>query len=363
MARAGILYSHVAAAAAGLAADHKNPTVDTVREALGGTGSKSTIAPMLKRWKEEHQQAPSPAGPGVPAGLLQAVKGVYESIKTDFQQDLDLEKLAHAAGLRQLADELAQARLEQAALEERVNTLGSALASANATLAQVNQASHLLTVELAGARSEQAGLQQRLADRAAEVAALNAQLSQARAQFDHYHEATAIQRAEERQGFEQRAALVDRELVTLRQQLLHHKGQAAQFAGQLSQAGSENARLHQAAEAAQGDAARERSAAERAAFLASTLTSELDKMQGRHDAMQAQLSECRIALAVGAREAEIAAQRLATADSEAQERAQEKQALLRELTVLDTELRQERELARQRGATPTGPAAARDVAS
>ncbi|HEX8613866.1 MAG TPA: DNA-binding protein [Telluria sp.] len=348
MARAGILYSHVAAAAAGLAADNKNPTVDTVREALGGTGSKSTIAPMLKRWKEEHQQAPSPAGPGVPPSLLQAVKGVYESIKTDFQQDLDVEKIAHAAGLRQLADELEKSRMEQAALELRVKTLDGELAGANASIAQAHQANHLLTVDLAGARSEQAGLQQRLADRAAEVAALNAQLTQARAQFDHYHEATATQRAEERQGFEQRAALVDRELVTLRQQLLHHKGQAAQFAGQLSQANSENARLHQAAEAAQGDAARERTAAERAAFQAAALSTQLDKLQARHDAMQAQLDENRIALAVRARESEILASHLASAESEAHAAAQEKQALVRQLTVLETELRQERDLARQR---------------
>jgi chromosome segregation ATPase len=352
MARAGILYSHVAAAAAGLAAVNKNPTVDTVREALGGTGSKSTIAPMLKRWKEEHQQAPSPTGPGVPAGLLQAVKGVYESIKTDFAQDLDTEKLAHAAALRESAAALETSRAEQAALAARVDTLESALADATTTIAELHQAKQVLTVDLAGVRSEQAGLQQRLADRASEVGALNAQLTQARAQFDHYHQATAAQRAEERQGFEQRAALVERELVTLRQQLLHHKGQAAQFAGQLSQAAGENTRLHQAAEAAQVDAARERSAAERTAFQASALAAQVDKMQARHEAMQAQLDESRIALAVRAREAEMMGARLADADGAAQAGAREKQALLRELTVLETELRQERALARQRQAAP-----------
>ena len=51
MARAGIIYSHVAKAAAALVAEGKNPTVDTIRAALGDTGSKSTIAPLLKRWK------------------------------------------------------------------------------------------------------------------------------------------------------------------------------------------------------------------------------------------------------------------------------------------------------------------------
>ncbi|MDO8774232.1 MAG: DNA-binding protein, partial [Burkholderiaceae bacterium] len=50
MARAGILYSDVAKAASQLADSGKSPTVDTVRDAMGNTGSKSTIAPMLKRW-------------------------------------------------------------------------------------------------------------------------------------------------------------------------------------------------------------------------------------------------------------------------------------------------------------------------
>lgn len=42
MARAGILYSHVVKATAKLVDEGKNLTVDSVREALGGTGSKST---------------------------------------------------------------------------------------------------------------------------------------------------------------------------------------------------------------------------------------------------------------------------------------------------------------------------------
>ena len=55
MARVGILYSHVATADAQLAAAGKHPTVDSVREALDRTGSKSTIAPPLKQWKAQHQ--------------------------------------------------------------------------------------------------------------------------------------------------------------------------------------------------------------------------------------------------------------------------------------------------------------------
>lgn len=77
MARAGILYSQVAKAAAALAAAGANPTVDTVRAALGNTGSRSTIAPMLKQWKAEYQVDATAAAAGLPADLLEAVRAVY----------------------------------------------------------------------------------------------------------------------------------------------------------------------------------------------------------------------------------------------------------------------------------------------
>ena len=54
MARSSVLYVHVANAAARLVADGHNPTIDGIRAALGGTGSKSTIAPLLKRRKAVH---------------------------------------------------------------------------------------------------------------------------------------------------------------------------------------------------------------------------------------------------------------------------------------------------------------------
>lgn len=48
MARAGVTYHLVAKAAATIKTQGQEPTVDRVREYLG-TGSKSTIAPLLKR--------------------------------------------------------------------------------------------------------------------------------------------------------------------------------------------------------------------------------------------------------------------------------------------------------------------------
>ncbi len=100
MGRAGILFSHVAKAAAKLVEDGKNPTVDNVREALGSTGSKSTIAPMLKRWKAEHAEDVVEAELGVPAELLHAIKGVYDKLQGDVQQQLADANAAHQAALQ-----------------------------------------------------------------------------------------------------------------------------------------------------------------------------------------------------------------------------------------------------------------------
>jgi chromosome segregation ATPase len=347
MARAGILYSHVATAAAKLAANGKNPTVDNVREALGATGSKSTIGPMLKRWKEENQGALSPVELGVPPALLQAVKGVYEDMQAEFQLNLDQARQVHEAQSLRTAEELQQWRAKYAALDETATALRAALDDANRTIMRLQDANQLLTVAMAGAQSDQAGLQQRLADRAAEVAALNGQLTQSRSQFDHYQESTAAQRSEERQAFEQRAARMDLELGTLRQQSMQHQANAAQLSGQLTQAALEHTRLQMAVQAAQGDAASARSDAERFAFELAEISADLERMKGKYEDITGELTSTQIALAVQLREGELSAARLVASDSQAHAHGQEKQALLHQLAVLETELRQAREMAMQ----------------
>lgn len=348
MARAGILYSHVTTAAAKLAANGKNPTVDNVREALGGTGSKSTIGPMLKRWKEENQGTLSPIELGVPPALLQAVKGVYDDMQAEFQLNLEQVRQVHEAQALRTAEELQQWQAKYASLDETATALRAALDDANRTIMRQQDANHLLTVAMAGARSDQAGLQQRLADRTSEVAALNGQLTQSRSQFDHYQESTAAQRSEERQAFDQRNARMDLELGTLRQQSMQHQTNAAQLSGQLTQTTAENIRLQHAVKRARDDAARTHSDAERMAFESADLAAELERLQAKYDDIMGELANTQIALAVQRREGELSASRLSAAESQAHAHAQEKQALLHQAAVLETELRQARDVAQQR---------------
>ena len=186
MARSGVLYVHVAQAAAQLTAAGHNPTIDSVRVALGGTGSKSTIAPLLKRWKSAHPGTVAQAELGLPAELVLALKGLYEKVQAEAVVQLQQAVLAHQVEIAAMHEQLQQAFIEQDALlsvqEQQTQTLAAATTRSQGLADTVQRQE----VVLAGLVCEKLGFEQRLADRAAEVTSLPQQLHQARLQFEHY---------------------------------------------------------------------------------------------------------------------------------------------------------------------------------
>jgi chromosome segregation ATPase len=94
MARLGITYQDVTKAIAELQGKDKNPTVDSIREILG-TGSKSTIARLLREWRSKHSiQTDDDAS--IPSELLLMIKGLWERLQekgdariTEHQQQAD----------------------------------------------------------------------------------------------------------------------------------------------------------------------------------------------------------------------------------------------------------------------------------
>lgn len=243
MARAGITYSEVARAAARLSADGKNPTVDTVREALGGTGSKSTIAPMLKRWKAEHQEQVLAHDTGLPADLLQAVKGLYEHLQQEANLKVQTIQATMATAQREFAERLKTATEATAVLVQERDALQSLLTQERGRSEHLTEANHVLQVARTKAEMEASGLTQRLTDRQNEVENLHRQLEQARTQFEHYQEATATQRADERREAEQRYGRLEQELTETRRSLSAQQQALVQYETRVEQLGHDNARL------------------------------------------------------------------------------------------------------------------------
>ncbi len=216
MARAGILYSHVATAAAQLAAAGKNPTVDTVREAMGGTGSKSTIAPMLKQWKAQHEGEVAAAGAGLPADLLEAVRGVYERVQESAKSQVEQLRAEHQLAVQGAANAMNLLREDVRQLAAEREALKTELTSVKLTLAREQTAMQKDAVAIAALESEREGQAQRLADRAAEVRELSDQLAQARHQFEHFQDASAAQRQDDKQAYEARIGRAEQEAAALR---------------------------------------------------------------------------------------------------------------------------------------------------
>jgi chromosome segregation ATPase len=324
MARAGILYSQVAKAAAQLAQAGKTPTIDTVREALGDTGSKSTIAPMLKRWKAEHQESVDGADTGLPAELVEAIKNIYQRLQGDVAKQLEAVNLTHQADLNAICGQRDAALANEAQLREAHSALAAECGRAQQSLSKCHEDLQFGAVALTAAQTENAGLQQRLADRATEVHALNQQLTQARAQFEHFQEAAARQRAEERQTFEQRLARLEQEIVAgqrrheaqqalLGQQEAGLKHQAADLDRLREVLGQTQNELHQAISGRD----------HRAVQLQELVTAKADT-ERRLDTAQQALIEARTDAATARRQVEMLENQLVSAERKAEQAEREK---------------------------------------
>lgn len=336
MARAGILYSQVAYAAVKLAGEGKNPTVDSVREALGGTGSKSTIAPMLKRWKSEHQETVAEAELGMPAELVHAVKGVYDKLQADLAQQLAAARESHRQEQEAIAERLKLAAADNRTLSDAKDHLGQELARLKDAFERLQRDHHAAVVALTVAQTENAGLQQRLADRAAEVHLLTQQLTQARVQFEHYQETTARQRTEERQAFEQRIARLEQESARGQQRQAAQQATLAQQEARLSQLDAENERLRQTAQGAQTELGNVRGERDQLTYQVKELSAVRDELDRRLETAQQALTEAKMAAATAQKQAEMIAQQLVSAEAKVEKADQEKLGLIQTLAERDT---------------------------
>lgn len=235
MARPGIIYANVVKTAFELSEIGKNVTVDSVREALGNTGSKSTIAPLVKRWKAEQEANGVAIASGLPAHLLEAVSALNERIQAD--ADLRLQQLteAHEIAASEAADRLTEANLRIEVLTTECATLYvqfENLRANNDHLSNLNRELKLGTVK---ANADIVGLNNRLADRAAEIGALQEQLALTRKQFEHYQQSVATQRADERQQTAQQVARLEQNLTELRRNYSDAQTHAAQMEARLAE--------------------------------------------------------------------------------------------------------------------------------
>ncbi|MDY7548236.1 DNA-binding protein [Glaciimonas sp. Gout2] len=340
MGRIGILYADVIQAADKLIAEGKNPTVDGVREELGSTGSKSTIAPLLKRWKAEHQENRASAEVGMPSNLIDAMKSVYDNLQSDVEQRITQAQEAHQKELEAMGETL-QRQLEENAIAAETNRqLKDDAARAQQVFEQLRAEQRALNLTLATAQAENTGLQNRLADRAAEIVTMNQQLGYARTQFEHYQEATTIQRAEERSVFEQKLMRGEQELVNIRQQSSDQQLRLAQQEAQLAQIPTlldEVQRLQETARAERQQAAIVKDEHSQLTYQIQQLTTDRAELKQTLEIALQSLSDVRLQCAIEEKEKWLLDKRIAESEVKMEQLREEKSGLLQERATLQAQ--------------------------
>jgi len=131
MARPGITSTDVYNAANRLNVMGINPTIESIRNEIGSIGSSSTIAPLLKAWKENHLSGDTA---GLPAHLHQAILSVYEQMKADKESELEKIREIHQKTEAGLIDD--ESKLHQTInhLEKENNDFKSELKKSNKEL-------------------------------------------------------------------------------------------------------------------------------------------------------------------------------------------------------------------------------------
>ncbi|MGK5055466.1 DNA-binding protein [Janthinobacterium sp. LB2P49] len=314
-----------------VAADGRNPTVDSVREALGSTGSKSTIAPLLKRWKEEFQGAGAvKTEAGLPAELMEAMRGVYDRHQRDVAQQLETGMQQNRAELDAALEKLKKTETERLKLTEVRAALTQELRATQHALAQLKEEHHFRAVTLATLRSDNAGLTQRLADRGEEIAALNRQLAQVRSQFDHYQEAAATQRSEERAQAQQRISRLEQENAQLQHRLQAQQATLVQQDMRLAQLQAEQTRLSGEAAADREALATVRPERDQFEFQYLQAAASADALLAKLDTALLALNDAKVALAAQDRQLDMLTENAQAAKQKTETLAQERDGLLRD---------------------------------
>jgi len=198
MARTGVTYSDITKAAEAIKSYGQEPTVDRVREQLG-TGSKSTIAPLLKRWRSDSDDPDNTNG--LPNDLIDVVKSLYERVQNMADHKIELAQTEFNSineGLRQeLMDAnniITQFTSRQQTLEQQLHTSQER----NQILVKSLEESRVNAAKSEFQRDE---AKARVTEQKTTIEELKQENRGIRDHFEHYQQRTAEDRQLERDQF------------------------------------------------------------------------------------------------------------------------------------------------------------------
>jgi chromosome segregation ATPase len=222
MGRGGVTYTEVSKVAEKLRNKGITPTIDRVREILG-TGSKTTLAHHLKRWKNstvedlEYQS--------LPTALAKSVKNLYEQLQAHASQKIEELEVRAQKEIDKLLQQLKQEKENAGTLKKNIlnlETSNNKLAVQTSTLEKAHEELKQINTNTSAEKSE---LTAKIHGKVEQILTLKEQLKSTEHNGEHYREMLKQQRDEEKIQFARHLELLQQENNSLRSKVAEIKEQ------------------------------------------------------------------------------------------------------------------------------------------
>ncbi len=199
MARIGVTYLDIANAAEAIKTQGQEPTVDRVREHLG-TGSKSTIAPHLKHWKNKNSDLVD--NNGLPSNLLKVVKSLHDRIHDSASNKIKQAQNTFNTEIEALKQKYNEAKKVINGLSSQKNTLEHDLRKAESHNQSLLQSNSDLKTSVEKTSFEHQQAQSHINELKLTIQELKQENKDIRDHFEHYQQHIAEDRQLEREQFQ-----------------------------------------------------------------------------------------------------------------------------------------------------------------
>src|SRR5579883_758661 len=124
MSRIGITFEDVAQSAESILSQGESPTIDKIRQHLGGTGSNTTISKYLNDWHNHHFHSYSSVKNATPDPVKSAVERVWQEMSAQARAEINSVKEAMKANAIEADQKLQLVCEERDAIKQQYEILG-----------------------------------------------------------------------------------------------------------------------------------------------------------------------------------------------------------------------------------------------
>ncbi len=223
-----LVHYDISRAAEAVKAQGSEPTIDRVREQLG-TGSKSTIAPLLKQWRNNVELNIEESDTGLPSDLISAVKSLRDRIQQASEEVVEQAKQDYQSRVQTLERTLADTQKELSEALGRERTLKQQITDLETNSRKLSGELNGLESRFAVTESECDALQARVQELKETISELKDENRAVRDHFEHYQQRTVEDRQLERDQFQSQVRQLQSQVESLTKQLARSQAEKENY--------------------------------------------------------------------------------------------------------------------------------------